>query len=98
MPLLAVSGGRWRRPGAMPRVDGPLALYLAHTHHLYHHHGTEESGSLLNWLVTEFEGGQDIYSCSFCSQRVSTSLPTAPTGDSHLLVWPGDSTFILRAL
>ena len=82
----------------MPPQFGPIAHTATTAHHVYPHPGVREVGHFDLWaLMLFFTGGDEVASRAW-RQRSSSSLPTAPLGDSTLGVWGGDSVLVARAL
>ena len=77
---------------------GPIAHTVTIAHHFYPHPGAREAGRFDLWSLTLFFIGGDEVALRAWRQRSSSSLPTAPLGDSTLGVWGGDSVLVARAL
>ena len=73
--------------GAMSPLFGPTAHIATNAHHLYPHPDVREEGHFDLWAFTLFGFGGDEVASKVCWQRSSSSLPTAPLGDSTPRVW-----------
>ena len=82
----------------MPPRFGPIAHTVTIAHHFYPHPGVREAGQFDLWFLTLVGIGGDKVSLRAWRQRFSSSLLTAPVGDSHLLVSHGDPSFLPHAL
>ena len=74
----------------MPPQFGPIAHTATIAHHFYPHPGAREAGQFDLWSLALFFTGGDEVALTSLRQWCSTSMPTAPVGDSHLLVWHPD--------
>ena len=82
----------------MPPRFGPIAHTVTIAHHSYPHPGTREAGHFDLWSLTLLGTVGDEVALRAWRQRFTSSLPSAPLGDSTLLVWGGDSVLVARAL